>query len=246
MDLTQILKDWPFNATNLSARRFVGEDGKTKVQMRIDLGIMHMEYNDRPDGERPHGHSSVLNYFESRESTEEEFVLTSDAVFELRQEAIQYYHRYLSLYQLKDYRAVIRDTRHNLDIIKFIAKHATEAESIMVQQHRPHVMMMNTTAKVMQKLEDGENEDAMSILRVGIQRIKKVYRTVLDIDQPELAPEIYQLKELQHRITDDGVPSEIAPLEKLEVELQMALLSENYERAAALRDQIEKLSESSD
>jgi len=106
--------------------------------------------------------------------------------------------------------------------------------------------MMNITAKVMEKIHQDENDEAMSILRIGIQQIKKVYKTVLDIDQPELAPEVYQLKELQHRITDDGVPSEIAPQDKLEFELQMALLSENYERAAALRDQISKYSQSAD
>jgi len=80
------------------------------------------------------------------------------------------------------------------------------------------------------------------ILRTDYCDIYYSNENVLNDAQPDLSPEIYQLKELQHRITDDGVPSELRPLEKLEIELQMALLSENYEQAATLRDQIAKSS----
>ena len=37
------------------ARKIVGEDGKEKLQVRLDLGLLQMELNGRPDGERPHG-----------------------------------------------------------------------------------------------------------------------------------------------------------------------------------------------
>ena len=102
--------------------------------------------------------------------------------------------------------------------------------------------MMNTSAKVRLKLADNEKTEALKILSAGIRQVKHIYENVLEDPQPDLSPEIYQLKELQHRITDDGVPSELPPMEKLEIELQMALLSENYEKAATLRDQISKSS----
>ncbi len=242
MDLTKFLHDWTFEHSGLIARRFVGEDGKTKIQLRIDLGVMQMEYHDRPDGKRPGGFPHTLAFYRDMAERSEIFELEPDMIFQLRQEAIQFYHRYLSLYQLKDYRAVIRDTRHNLDIINFLTKHSPENEIMLIQQHRPHVMMMNTSAKVMLKIEEKEPEEAMRLVRIGMSQIKKVYRQILDIDQPELAPELYQLKELQHRITDDGIPSEISPIENLEIELEMALLSENYEQAAALRDKISRKS----
>jgi len=240
MDLTQALIDWPFDPLNLTARRLVGDDGKIKIQLRVDLGIMQMEYKDRPDGKRPHGFPTLLAYYRTKFQSDPTFVPGPDMVFELRQEAIQIYHRYLSLYQLKDYPAVIRDTRFNLDLINFLSKHASEGEYLLVQQHRPHVMMMNTSAKVMLKIRDEEPDEAMRLVRIGMEQIKKFYRSVLEVDQPELVPELYQLKELQHRITDDGVPTEISPTESLEIELQMALLSENYEQAAALRDKISR------
>ena len=39
--------------------RFVaGDDGREKIQMRIDLGLIQMETTGRPDGERPGGSTS--------------------------------------------------------------------------------------------------------------------------------------------------------------------------------------------
>jgi len=171
---------------------------------------------------------------------EPDFRLGSRQLFDLRQEALQYYHRYLSLHQLKDYAGVIRDTRHNLDILQMIANHADPLEHLSSQHHRPYVLMMNTSAKVMQKLDAGAKTEALTILRSGIKHIRNVYEQVLEDNQADLAPEIYQLKELQHRITDDSMPTELPQAEKLEIELQVALLSENYEKAAALRDEIAK------
>ena len=46
-------------------------------------------------------------------------MLSADEVGELQQEGIQYYHRYISFFQLSDYQGVIRDTQRNLDMFNF-------------------------------------------------------------------------------------------------------------------------------
>ncbi len=242
MDISKILDEWPFDPLTVSARIIEGEDGLKKVQMRIDLGLIQMEYEGRPDGLRPSGYESYLDSYRAVAASEKDFTLDPRQSFNLRQEGMQYYHRYLSLHQLKDYRGVIRDTRHNLDILNFIANYANAVENMTSQQHRPYVMMMNTSAKIMLKLDENNKTEALSILKAGVRQIKNVYENVLDDPQPDLSPEIFQLRELQHRITDDGVPTELPPMEKLEIELQMALLSENYEEAASIRDQIARSS----
>jgi hypothetical protein len=243
MDISKILSEWPFDPLTVSSRIIRAEDGRQLVQMRIDLGLIQMEYMDRPDGYHPEGFKSYLDYYRSLVAAEKEFTLDPRQTFNLRQEGLQYYHRYLSLHQLKDYNGVIRDTRHNLDILNVIANYAGAVENITSQQHRPYVMMMNTSAKTMLKLELNDKTEALRILKAGVRQIKHVYKIVLEDPQPDLSPEIFQLRELQHRITDDGIPSELPVQEKLEIELQMALLSENYEEAAVLRDQIARSSE---
>ena len=242
MDITKILNEWPFDPLTVSARIISAEDGRQLVQMRVDLGLIQMEYTGRPDGYRPEGFESYLDYYRSLAASEKEFTLDPRQTFNLRQEGMQFYHRYLSLHQLKDYNGVIRDTRHNLDILNVIANYAGAVDNITSQQHRPYVMMMNTSAKTMLKLEVNDKIEALRILKAGVRQIKHIYKNVLEDPQPDLSPEIFQLRELQHRITDDGVPSELPVQEKLEIELQMALLSENYEEAAILRDQIARSS----
>jgi len=243
MDISKILSDWPFDPLAISARIIEAKDGRKLIQMRIDLGLIQMEYTGRPDGYKPEGYNSYLDYYRSLVNKDKEFTLDPRQTFHLRQEGLQYYHRYLSLHQLKDYQGVIRDTRHNLDILNFIANYAGSMENVTIQQHRPYVMMMNTSAKTMLKLEENDKTEALKVLKTGVRQIKHVYKNVLEDPQPDLSPEIFQLRELQHRITDDGVPTELPVIEKLEIELQMALLSENYEDAAILRDQIDQSSE---
>jgi len=242
MDISKILREWPFDPLTVNARVIQAEDDRKLIQMRIDLGLIQMEYTGRPDGFRPEGLESYLDLYRTMAAKEKDFTLDPRQAFNLRQEGMQYYHRYLSLHQLKDYQGVIRDTRHNLDILNVIANYAGTIENITSQQHRPYVMMMNTSAKTMLKLETNDKLEALRILKAGVRQIKHVYRNVLEDPQPDLSPEIFQLRELQHRITDDGVPTELPVLEKLEIELQMALLSENYEEAAILRDQISRSS----
>src|SRR2546429_7269356 len=83
-DLTPLLKGWDYEPGTINVRKIFGADGRPKVQMRVELGLLQMELNGRPDGARPHGHESLLDYFEQqlrehnrRHGTELGFHLTS-------------------------------------------------------------------------------------------------------------------------------------------------------------------------
>src|SRR5436190_24365483 len=107
LDLNDLLRDWPHEPGQLKVRKIVGTDGKEKLQLRIDLGLIQMEATGRPDGQRPHGCESLLEWHKERaedaESRGDKFTLGADDCGELQQEGIQYYHRYISLFQLGDY-----------------------------------------------------------------------------------------------------------------------------------------------
>ena len=59
-----------------------GEDGRSKVQLRVDLGILQMETDGRPDGLRPEGFDSWLKYYEHRQQQHDE-THTDAAAFSL-------------------------------------------------------------------------------------------------------------------------------------------------------------------
>src|ERR1043166_2743122 len=64
-DISSVLKGWEYEPGTINVRKVAGLDGHTKLQMRLDLGLLQMEMTGRPDGVRPHGHESLLEYFES-------------------------------------------------------------------------------------------------------------------------------------------------------------------------------------
>ncbi len=114
LDLNTILKDWPHENGNVKVRKITGLDGREKLQLRVDLGVLQMEVTGRPDGERPHNCESLLEYHQRRAARAagkgEDYELTPEECAELQQEGIQYYHRYLSLFQVNDFAGVVRDT----------------------------------------------------------------------------------------------------------------------------------------
>ncbi len=65
MDLTELLRSWKFEPGKLNVRLITGRDGTEKLQIRLDLGVLQMNLDGRPDGLEPAGYGSVLEYFEA-------------------------------------------------------------------------------------------------------------------------------------------------------------------------------------
>ena len=43
-DLSPILAAWQFKSGDVCARKIVGEAGREKLQIRLDLGLLQMDY----------------------------------------------------------------------------------------------------------------------------------------------------------------------------------------------------------
>ena len=54
-DLDSILSAWPFEHGSVQVRVIRGTDGRSVLQLRLDLGILQMEIQGRPDGKKPFG-----------------------------------------------------------------------------------------------------------------------------------------------------------------------------------------------
>src|SRR5437660_6108285 len=147
-----------------------------------------MELTGRPDGLRTHGCESLLTYHQLRatraKARNEDYALTPEQCAELQQEGIQYYHRYLSLFQIDDFHGVVRDTQRNLYLFDFVAKHTERDElSWTLQQFRPYVLMMNTRARASILLAQGKFPEA-------IVEIKRGRDTIADFLQQSNFPEL--------------------------------------------------------
>src|SRR6516164_5389851 len=64
-DIRRILEAWPYDPDK-DARLTQGEDGREILQVRTPVGLEQYELDGRPDGARPHGMESALEFYLQR------------------------------------------------------------------------------------------------------------------------------------------------------------------------------------
>ena len=243
LDLNTILRDWPHENGNVKVRKIAGLDGREKLQLRVDLGVLQMEMTGRPDGQRPHNCESLLEYHQRRAARAEEkgeaYELTPEQCAELQQEGIQYYHRYLSLFQINDFAGVKRDTQRNLDLFTFVTEHTDREElSWSLQPFRPYVLMMNTRARASILLGEGKFAEAMAEIERGRDAISEFFQRS---NFPELVSKSSEIAFLDEWLDEVKAKRPLSKLEIMQREMETAIAKELYERAAELRDAIKLL-----
>ena len=241
-DLNSITNGWAYDGSRVVARIIDGDDGRPKVQLRLDLGVMQMELDGRPDGRRPHGYASLLEYYRSLDETGGAPAgreLPQAACVELQQEAVQYYYRYLALSALQHLDGVIRDTQHNLELLELVRCHvADEQLAWQLLQFFPYVRMMNAQATAQKHVAEGRYDEAMRATEQALQEIRAFGEEHGLGDVSSKMQEIQTLSELLLNIRSRR---HVSPAEKLRTELQRAIEAEDYERAASLRDELKRL-----
>ncbi|MBL0921465.1 MAG: UvrB/UvrC motif-containing protein [Phycisphaerales bacterium] len=248
LDITKQINDWPYEPGQINVRLISGDDGRPKIQMRVDLGILQMETEGRPDGVRPEGYESLLEMHEDRldahvgeHGSDDDFSLDQEACRHLRDEAVQYYHRYISLLVLEDYEGVVRDTSRNLRLLDFCGTYAeSDQDRAMLEQFRPYLTMMRARALAGQALEAGEAKAAMAALDDGLEQIRVHFDETGHAEEFESASEAALLREMRDSLAPK-LP--ISAREELRKRLERAIMQENYELAAILRDELKMTQE---
>jgi UvrB/uvrC motif len=242
-DIQGVLDGWAFVPDEIQARIITGDDGREKIQMRIDLGLVQMEITGRPDGERPDGFESLLESYEARAQTAREsgesFALDAGDCARLMREGLQYYHRYLSAFHLGRYQVVARDTERNLRLFAFVrASAARERDKLEFDQYRPYVHMMLTRALASEAIEKGDYRSALEKIDEGVKNIRRFLGEYKQADRESECSELLFLLRWRREVDRERPKSAV---ERLEHQLDLSVERENYEEAARIRDQIRKL-----
>ncbi|GIW74904.1 MAG: UvrB/UvrC protein [Phycisphaerales bacterium] len=248
-DISDILDQWPYDRTRPNIRLIQGQDGQPLLQVRLDLGLLQMHVDGRPDGQMPHGYRSLLEYYESladdaqamaeEGESHEEFELSPEDCKLLREEAAQYYHRYVALLVLNDFDGVIRDTARNLRLIEFLSTHAREESDRRSMVHyRPFILTVRTRALAGQMLRANESRAAVALIDEGLEMLQDAFAQAGEPEAFESSAERRTLVGMREAIQPKLMPSQAA---ELEARLARALEAENYELAAILRDELKAL-----
>ena len=188
-DIGPILKEWDEDPDSGRIRKIIGSDGKERIQIRVQFGMLQLEADGRPDGKRPYGRESLLEHYRSlietykaEYVTDEGFKLDHHDCERLKDESIQYYHRYVSLFELKDYQRAERDTARNLRVLDMIKKYAErEDDALSYEEYRPYIMMMNARAKAFIHMDNNDYAGALDHINVAIRSITDFYSTQIYI-----------------------------------------------------------------
>lgn len=241
IDLHSVLRDWPYEPDKISVRKILGADGAVRIQMRVELGLLQMEADGRPDGYRPHGHRSLLHYHRSRLAKHEQkngtslgFTISREDCQELRVEASLFYRRYVALFVLEEYAGVVEDATHSLGIFDLCRDFAVESDDrVWLEEFRPYVLMMQARARAYQALEENETTSALAHVNRGILNIRAHFD---HFGRPEADQNSEELKVLRTMARELG---EKVPKDSLIVTrkaLRDAIEQERFEDAAKLRD----------
>lgn len=255
-DITRILEGWEFEPNQVSVRIVQGDDGREKIQMRMDLGLLQMEVNGRPDGQRPEGFDSWLEYYQHQQRQHEQtqpdsvyLIETSDCERLLR-EGIQYYHRYLSFWHLRRYELCARDTTRNLRLFRFVREHARqERDKRQFDQWRPYVTMMHTRAVATPLVELQDLPAAITAIEAGIISIRQFLEEYDQLERAGQCSELLYLQRWRDELLAQSPPPDAPPAEPpsvlgdLQRQLTEAIAAERFEEAAQLRDEIRRRSE---
>lgn len=243
-DIRGLLRAWPYDPEN-DARVLRGVDGREVLQVRTILGIEQYEMDGRPDGERPYGRATALEHHmwrlaeADKKGKADSFKLTPRQCGELFNEGTLFYFRYVRLFQLQRWQETIRDTERNLKAFDFINRHAErEEDRLFLEKWRPYIIRVHATASVMLALATKDYDLAQETVRAAIAKLEALDDIEDETFHFERERSLTGLKELMTQVQESRPLSDV---EKLEEQLRKAISSQNFERAAVLRDRIRAL-----
>lgn len=252
LDIQHALADWEYRPNEISVRLVAGLDGRDKIQLRLDLGLLQMEVDGRPDGLRPEGLESYLDLFQSRAAAQDQaapdsrpFQLSSADCELLLREGVQYYHRYVSFWHLERYELCARDTARNLRLFAFVKAYAAaDRDKLQFDQWRPYVTMMHAKAVATPLVGLEDYDTALAVVEAGIRKIWDFLSEYHQEGRADQCAELNYLQEWRNELRKHTkqLPAPERPeepaLDDLRAELERAVAEERFEDAARLRDEL--------
>jgi excinuclease UvrABC helicase subunit UvrB len=133
----------------------------------------------------------------------------------------------------------MRDTARNLRVLDFCGKFATdEHDQLILEQYRPYIIMMNCRAEASIHYNDKDYKPALSVVEKGLDNIREFFARFGQNEAFDKSNEVRVLKKFAREIRRK-IPMD--PMTRLQLQLDKAIKTEQYEEAAKLRDEIKRM-----
>lgn len=236
-DIDSILKNWAFEPGEVAARMVRGSDGRDVLQMRVEMGVIQLEVEGRPDGERPGGADTYYDFLVGMAiRAGDDFVLSEEQCAEADREFVQFYQRRLCWLALREFSHAVADADHTLAFMDFSRDYSPSDEWTEAhEQYRPFVLFQRSQAAALGALEEHGPDRAVEEINHGLARMKEIYEQAAHdeaFEDDELVERLIELRE--------SLRQHFSLEPTLDEQLAAAVASEQYELAARLRDEIAK------
>ena len=239
-DIDNVLRGWDYKPGVVQARLVKAHDHRQVIQMRVDLGVLQLETEGRPDGTRPHGHATYYEYLldKARQAQRagKSFALDEQQSHDADQEFLQFYQRRVCWLALREYARAVRDADHTLTFMDLVKKHSPGEEYTQAhEQYRGLVLYHRTQAASALAVERDNPEQAIDEIRAGLEKLTKFFAEFGMEEQMDEDPMVQQLRKIEATLREQY---DIGAT--LHEQLEQAIAAEDYERAAQLRDQLKR------
>lgn len=246
LDLAEFWEQWGRDDAP-RARLVKCPDGREFAQLRIDLGVLQMELDGRPDGTRCHGLATAVEYAEhelrcSRPLSDE---LWSD----VEREFAQINYRRAALSQLAD--EMLSEKQDSATAQRLIARALRDIELLMRSlsliraergeaseqaQHLPSLVFNRARLRTQLCVLEGRYEEAVEHATDGRRELALAIAERGGSGEEESDdPGIAYLGQLEQKVREQyGIQA------TLRERLETAIEREDFETAAALRDELRR------
>lgn len=241
-DIDEALQGWPFDPEpgETQAREVRARDGRTVIQVRQELGLIQMEIEGRPDGLKPHGFQTYLEYLQQRAKRGgkgDGWVMPPEHHAEIDREFVQFYHRRIAWLALQQFDRMLRDADHTLALMDFVRDHDPDEEYVAAHERfRGIVLFHRTQAAAALGLERHRPDEAIEAVRDGIERLGRHEEDWSGGSGDENLPNAALQEQLQG--LEQEIRRNFGVGKTLQEQLDEAVATEDYERAARLRDRL--------
>lgn len=258
-DLTQLLRGFDYEPGRLTARVIALADGREVLQIRVELGLLQMECEGRPDGKpsviaaqkaagddpamrtesRPHSaHDDSPRASLSSADYESHAKLTTEIAAAIRLEIVQFQHRAVAFLALDDAQRAMADAQTALEGAAMLCSRAEASEREWAEGMSFSILVLRTRAMCAALKSVGRVRDAGAAIDGGLALMREVAERVGIVGRFDVLGDVAALRALRDTLTPQLPPAQRS---EFEARLFAAIRAENYELAAILRDELRLL-----